>query len=402
MAETHAHVRARGARRAHALAFARLQHAQQLGLQAGRHVADLVQEEGAPVGHLEVAHAVGPGVGEGALHVAEQLALEHPLRDAARVHRDDRPRGAGGTGVDPARHHLLAGAVLARDQHVGVGRGHPLHQPPHGLHGARIADQLGEAVAAQPAVLLLEPLGRLQRAAQLHLRAQHRHQAGVVPRLLDVVAGAAAHGLHRALHAAPRRHHHDGKGGVHRVDAGQQVQPFLPRGGVAGVVQVQQQRVERLLGHGGGHRGRRGGGCDLEPLAAQQEPERLQDVGAVVGDQNARGRVGCHSGGSKGERPETPRGRGSAAPRLPGEATPARSRRLPARRSRSQRRRAVRSAPAHPRHRHPSSRFSVRCGSNFLKVDTPADHDDVLHLSGHVPAPRTMRRSAPSPSEPRS
>ena len=61
-------------------------------------------------------------VGEGALHVAEHLALEHALGEPAHVHRDQRPRGPGRGGVDPLRHDLLAGAVLAGDQHVGVGR----------------------------------------------------------------------------------------------------------------------------------------------------------------------------------------------------------------------------------------------------------------------------------------
>jgi hypothetical protein len=46
-----------------------LQDAQELGLQGWRHVADLVEEEGAAVGQLELAAAalaVGAGVGPGA------------------------------------------------------------------------------------------------------------------------------------------------------------------------------------------------------------------------------------------------------------------------------------------------------------------------------------------------
>ena len=50
----------------------------------GRHVADLVEEERAAVGQLELALVAELGAGEGALLVAEQLALEHALRAARR------------------------------------------------------------------------------------------------------------------------------------------------------------------------------------------------------------------------------------------------------------------------------------------------------------------------------
>ena len=72
----------------------RLEHAQELLLLAQRDVGDLVEEERAAVGQLEPADAILPGVGERALHVAEQLALEDAFRHAAGVDRDHRPRGA--------------------------------------------------------------------------------------------------------------------------------------------------------------------------------------------------------------------------------------------------------------------------------------------------------------------
>ena len=54
-----------------------LQHAQQVGLGLEGHVADLVEEDGPPVGQLEFADlAVLVGAGEGAGLVAEQLALQ--------------------------------------------------------------------------------------------------------------------------------------------------------------------------------------------------------------------------------------------------------------------------------------------------------------------------------------
>ena len=79
----HPHVDALVAGAAHPLELAGLQHPQQLGLLLQRHVGDLVEEEGAAVGQLEAAGAVLLGVGEGALDVAEHLALEDPFREAA-------------------------------------------------------------------------------------------------------------------------------------------------------------------------------------------------------------------------------------------------------------------------------------------------------------------------------
>ena len=54
-----------------------------------RHVADLVEEERAAVGELELAGAVAVRAGEGAAGVAEELALEQLGRDRRAVERDE-------------------------------------------------------------------------------------------------------------------------------------------------------------------------------------------------------------------------------------------------------------------------------------------------------------------------
>jgi hypothetical protein len=51
------------------------QHAQQLGLQVERELAELVEEDGAAVGALEGAGVGVAGAGEGAALVAEELGL---------------------------------------------------------------------------------------------------------------------------------------------------------------------------------------------------------------------------------------------------------------------------------------------------------------------------------------
>ena len=97
-----------------------LDGAQQFRLQMQRDIADLVEEQRAPVGLLELAHMVRMGVGEGALDVAEELALEERLRDGAGVHRHHRLFTPEAVGVDFLRQHVLAGSVLAGDEHRGV------------------------------------------------------------------------------------------------------------------------------------------------------------------------------------------------------------------------------------------------------------------------------------------
>ena len=65
--------------------LALLQHAQQLGLQLERQLADLVEEQRAAVGLLEqAARARAVGAGERAAHVAEQLALDSSVSGSAR------------------------------------------------------------------------------------------------------------------------------------------------------------------------------------------------------------------------------------------------------------------------------------------------------------------------------
>jgi hypothetical protein len=88
-----AHVDLDGARAAHALEAALLQHAQQLGLQLGFELADLVEKQGSPIGQLEATAMVRHGAREGPLFVPEHLAFEERLRDGRAVDGDERPCG---------------------------------------------------------------------------------------------------------------------------------------------------------------------------------------------------------------------------------------------------------------------------------------------------------------------
>ena len=72
-----------------------LEHAQELGLHAHRHVADLVEEERAAPGQLEPPFLLAVGAGEGPALVAEELGLEQVLGQGRAVDRQQRfPAGS--------------------------------------------------------------------------------------------------------------------------------------------------------------------------------------------------------------------------------------------------------------------------------------------------------------------
>src|SRR5213595_4193773 len=71
-----------------------LEHAQQLHLEGGAHLAHLVQEDGAAVGELEHASALPDRARERAALVAEHLGLEQLGGDRAAVDRDEGAIGA--------------------------------------------------------------------------------------------------------------------------------------------------------------------------------------------------------------------------------------------------------------------------------------------------------------------
>ena len=80
----HAHVHVLLGARAQAAQLALLKNAQQLGLGADGHFADLVQQQRAAGGQLEAAGAPLGRAGEGALFVAEDLAFDERSQEWRR------------------------------------------------------------------------------------------------------------------------------------------------------------------------------------------------------------------------------------------------------------------------------------------------------------------------------
>ena len=285
------HVDPPRARGADPLDLAALEHAEQLGLLARLQRADLVQQQRAAFGQLEASDAVRPGVGERALHVTEHLALEEPLGEPAQVDRHERARGPRASRVDPLRRRppcrsrarrwmsTLASDGATRSISWSTGR----MAADSAISGGRPSRR---SSWFSPSSRRVAP----ERPAELDLGPKGGEEPGVVPRLLDEVARAPAHRLDGLVHAAPGGHHHRGQRGVEGLELGDQLQALAAGGGVAGVVEVEQDGVEVGSLHRGQHGGRRAGGLDGVAFALEQQAQRLADVGLVVRDEDAGGR----------------------------------------------------------------------------------------------------------------
>ena len=114
-----AHVHRNRLGTAHALKRARLQHAQQLRLHVEIDVGDLVQKQRAGVGALEPADVTVHRAREGALLVAEQLALQKLARQGGAIECDKWFAVTPTRFVNRAGDQFLARSRFAVDQHIG-------------------------------------------------------------------------------------------------------------------------------------------------------------------------------------------------------------------------------------------------------------------------------------------
>jgi len=272
---------------ANAFEFARLESAQKLGLQVHGDVCDFIEEESATVGEFETPDAIGFCVGERTLHVTEKLAFENAFGEAACVDGDERAADARGKHVESPGDDFLSGAMLAGDENVCVGGADARDQVHHGAHGGGFGDQGGAAIGAEEAVFGFEALAFPQGLREFDLRFENGEKPGVLPRLLDEILGAAAHGFDGKFEAAPGGHDDDGKGAVFRANVGKKVEAFLAGSCVSSVIQIHQESV-KLAGlerrkNGSG----RGDGFGFKSLAFQKQPEGFADVGLIVGDEDS-------------------------------------------------------------------------------------------------------------------
>ena len=100
----------------HASDLAILQDPEQPGLKGDAHLTNLIEEKGAAFGKFYQAFLAGLGVGEGALLVAEQFALQQVLRHCRAVDLIKWPGFMVAAGVYRPGHQFLAGTAFTGDQ----------------------------------------------------------------------------------------------------------------------------------------------------------------------------------------------------------------------------------------------------------------------------------------------
>ena len=198
--------------RADALDFAILNHAQQFGLHGQRGFADLVEKNRAAVGVFEQARAGVGGAGEGAAHVAEELAFEQGVdqrravadRELLRADRADLVNGAGD--------EFLAGAGGADDQHVGVVAGDLAREIENFQHRRAFADDAVEFEIFEE--LLFEGADAAALVVQRGDIVERALQAVAVDGLGQEIGGAAADGFQRGVQRVLAGHHDDVQAGI--------------------------------------------------------------------------------------------------------------------------------------------------------------------------------------------
>ena len=97
--------------------LAALKHPQQFGLQRHRHLADLIQEQGAAMRLEEATFSARAGAGKGAAQVTEELRLEKVRGERCAVDCDEGFVPPCAAEVKGARRELFARPRCACDQH---------------------------------------------------------------------------------------------------------------------------------------------------------------------------------------------------------------------------------------------------------------------------------------------
>ena len=186
-----------------------LEHAQQLHLHRHGDIADLVEEQGPPVGQLEPPLALGRRAGERALLMAEQLALEQRLGQRRAVDGHERPGTVSGRRLmDRLGDLLLAGPRLSLDQDGGRG----LRDVPDQLEDVEHPRTLAEDVPERVPLADLGPEGGqfvLQGPFAQGALDQQAEMLGV-GRLGQEIVGTHPHGLHGFIDTAMAGGHDDG------------------------------------------------------------------------------------------------------------------------------------------------------------------------------------------------
>ena len=242
------------------------------------HLPDLVEEEGAAVGHLEVAPPVLARPREGALARPEELRFEELGGNGRAVDGHEGAIMARPREVDGAGEELLAHPRLTVDEHRGVEIDDGAEHVEHGVHARAPRHDVPEGES-----LLVPPdgssVGRLE-GLELDGAANDKEELGRLEGLDEIVLGAEPHGLHRGLDGAIGGHNDDGEVGMLGPDLSHQTHAVQP-----GQAPVREHEVH-VLGFegvqsflGALHR------QDLVPRKLERAMERAQEDFVVVDEQ---------------------------------------------------------------------------------------------------------------------
>ena len=273
-------------RTADALERLLLQKPQHLGLQAGHHLADLVEEHRAAVGRLQQTPLLPVGAGERATLVAEQLAFEQRLRQRRTGDVHERPRPTVARIVQDLGREILAGPALAGQQHRRCWTGGDfLQQRADVDHHVALADDAIEAerlrLAGAQRPHFSPQLGRFQRLGD------EQRDLVDVERLVGVVIRAVLHRFDRVGDAGVGGQQDDEGVGVVFLDLLQHREAV----GI-GEAEVQQNEIDAFPM--AFHRLRSGGRFeDVVALLSEPIGERPPDQRLIVDDEHGR----CAHGG---------------------------------------------------------------------------------------------------------
>ncbi len=181
--------------------------------------------------------------------MAEQLAFEQLRRQRAQIDAQEHFRRPLRAAMDLARDQFLAGSVLAKDEHVRIGRRRAADRFEHALHRRRIADEFcfGVRRGGKAAIAAAQLCHFEARTAQIGRGDQSCQQPFVFPGLDDKIRGTVLHRLNRKLDIAMRGHQHNHGVRIERQHLRQLPQTFGAVIGARRKIHVEQQDVERVL-----------------------------------------------------------------------------------------------------------------------------------------------------------
>ena len=207
--------------RAEALESSILRHAQQFRLERRRHLGDFVQKNRSAVGLLESPDALRRRAGERPLFVAEQFRLQQRFGNRGAIDLGHRPGGARTPRVDHVRHHFLAHAAFAGDEHARFRRRDERDFLEQRRHERAARDDLRR----QNFILAITRRGGFGHARGLLDGDEEFVQ---INRLGEIIDRAVAHGLHSVADVGVGGDEQDGQRGEPLSHALQRFQPGQP------------------------------------------------------------------------------------------------------------------------------------------------------------------------------